>query len=113
MCPRLLNHYTAPWVLDADIKACFDRISHDWLLENIPLPKKVLEQWLKSGYMEQSKYFDSDEGTPQGGIISPILANMALDGLEDIVIKGRNKKRRKLNVIRYADDCVPRAQRVA
>ncbi len=56
--------------------------------------------------MEQSKYYDSEEGTPQGGIISPILANMALDGLEDIVIKGRNKKRRKLNVIRYADDFV-------
>jgi RNA-directed DNA polymerase len=93
-------------VLDADIKACFDRISHDWLLEHIPLPKKVLIQWLKSGYMEKSKYYDSHEGTPQGGIISPILANMALDGLETVVIKGRNKKRRKLNVIRYADDFV-------
>jgi len=102
----LSRRVAAPWVLDADIKACFDRISHDWLLEHIPLPKKVLKQWLKSGYMEQSKYYDSEEGTPQGGIISPILANMALDGLEDIVIKGRNKKRQKLNVIRYADDFV-------
>ena len=56
--------------------------------------------------MEKSKYYDSHEGTPQGGIISPILANMALDGMETLVIKGRNKKRRKLNVIRYADDFV-------
>ena len=56
--------------------------------------------------MEQSKYFDCEEGRPQGGIISPILDNMASDGLEDIVIKGRNKKRQKLNVIRYADDFV-------
>ncbi len=102
----LATRVAAPWVLDADIKACFDRISHNWLLEHIPLPKKVLGQWLKSGYMEQSHYVDTEEGTPQGGIISPILANMALDGLEDIVIKGRNKKRRKLNVIRYADDFV-------
>lgn len=102
----LATRRAAPWVLDADIKACFDRISHDWLLEHIPLPKKVLTQWLKSGYMEQSKYYDSHEGTPQGGIISPILANMALDGLEAVVIKGRNKKCRKLNVIRYADDFV-------
>ncbi|MCK5354996.1 MAG: reverse transcriptase N-terminal domain-containing protein, partial [Methyloprofundus sp.] len=102
----LARRVAAPWVLDADIKACFDRISHDWLLEHIPLPKKILAQWLKSGYMEQSKYHDSEAGTPQGGIISPILANMALDGLEDIVIKGRNKKRLKLNVIRYADDFV-------
>jgi RNA-directed DNA polymerase len=102
----LATRVAAPWVLDADIKACFDRISHDWLLEHIPLPKKVLEQWLKSGYMEQSKYSDSEEGTPQGSIISPILCNMTLDGLESIVIKGRNKKRQKLNVIRYADDFV-------
>jgi len=102
----LSSKVSAQWILEADIKACFDQISHDWLLENIPLPRGILRQWLKAGYMESSTLYDTDEGTPQGGIISPILCNMTLDGLEDLVIKGRNKKRRKLNVIRYADDFI-------
>jgi len=104
----LSTKVAAQWVLEADIKACFDRISHDWLLENIPLPKRVLQQWLKAGYMESSTLYPTDQGTPQGGIISPILCNMTLDGLEALVIKERNKKRRKLNIVCYADDCVPR-----
>ncbi len=102
----LSSKVSAQWILEADIKACFDKISHDWLLKNIPLPKGMLQQWLKAGYMESGTYFDTDEGTPQGGIISPILCNMTLDGLEELVIKGRNKKRRKLNVVRYADDFI-------
>ena len=102
----LSTKVAAQWVLEADIKACFDRISHDWLLENIPLPKRVLQQWLKAGYMESSTLYPTDQGTPQGGIISPILCNMTLDGLESLVIKGRNKKRRKLNIVRYADDFI-------
>lgn len=102
----LATRVAAPWVLDADIKACFDRISHTWLLEHIPLPKRILRQWLKSGYMEDRQHFDTEEGTPQGGIISPILANMALDGLEAAVLSGRDKKRCKLNVVRYADDFI-------
>ncbi len=97
---------SAQWVLEADIKACFDCISHEWLLKNIPLPKGVLGQWLKSGYMESNTLHDTDEGTPQGGIISPILCNMTLDGLEELVQKGRNKKVRKLNIVRYADDFI-------
>ena len=102
----LSKKVSAQWILEADIKACFDRISHDWLLENIPLPQGILRQWLKAGYMESSTLHDTEEGTPQGGIISPILCNMTLDGLEDLVIKGRNKKRPKLNIIRYADDFI-------
>lgn len=102
----LATKVSAQWILEADIKACFDEISHDWLLENIPLPKRILQQWLKAGYMESSTLHDTEAGTPQGGIISPILCNMTLDGLESLVIKGRNKKRRKLNIIRYADDFI-------
>jgi RNA-directed DNA polymerase len=97
---------SAQWILEADIKACFDCISHDWLLEKIPLPKGILRQWLKAGYMESSTLDDTDAGTPQGGIISPILCNLVLDGLEDLVKKGRNKRLRKLNIIRYADDFI-------
>jgi len=102
----LSTKVSAQWVLEADIKACFDCISHEWLLNNIPLPQGVLRQWLKSGYMEANTLHDTNEGTPQGGIISPILCNMTLDGLEELVIKGRNKKVRKLNIIRYADDFI-------
>ncbi|OUR97528.1 hypothetical protein A9Q81_12650 [Gammaproteobacteria bacterium 42_54_T18] len=72
----------AQWILEADIKACFDRISHEWLLKNIPLPKRILGQWLKSGFIEGEHFLETEDGTPQGGIISPILCNMALDGLE-------------------------------
>ena len=103
----LATKVAAPWILEADIKACFDCISHDWLLENIPLPKRILRQWLKSGYMSSSVFYETNDGTPQGGIISPILCNMTLDGLQAIVIKGQyDKKRRKLNIIRYADDFI-------
>lgn len=102
----LARKVAAPWVLEADIKGCFDHISHDWLLENIALPKPVLQQWLKSGFIDSSAFYETKEGTPQGGIISPILCNMALDGLQNLVIKGRNKKRHKLNIIRYADDFI-------
>jgi RNA-directed DNA polymerase len=69
-------------VLEGDIKACFDTISHEWLETHIPLPKGLLRGWLKAGYVDQSRWYPTENGTPQGGIISPILANMALDGLE-------------------------------
>jgi len=99
----LSKSYSPRWILDADIKACFDWIDHDWLLENIPIEKKVLRQWLESGFVEKGVLFPTRAGTPQGGIISPVLANMALDGMEKIVRK-YNKRGMKLNFIRYADD---------
>ena len=103
----LATKVAAPSVLDADIKAFFDKISHQWLLDNIPLPQRMLKQWLACGYMEKAEYFETKEGSPQGGIISPILANMTLDGLQGLIQKGPTyKKRNKLNFIRYADDFV-------
>lgn len=94
------------WVLDADIKACFDRISHDWLLENILIDNKVLKSWLKAGYIDRHVFYHTDEGTPQGGIISPILANMTLDGLESALRKVVPRTGAKVNMVRYADDFV-------
>ena len=106
------------WILEADIKGCFDNISHQWMYDNIPLDNRLLKQWLKSGFIKDDTLFPTDAGTPQGGIISPILANMVLDGIEDIV---KNHKARfqkmvngviiyrhtnRLNFIRYADDFV-------
>ena len=102
----LAQKRSAQWILEADIKACFDRIDHDWLLDNVPLPNHILRQWLKSGYISELTLHQTEAGTPQGGIISPILCNMTLDGLEALIIKGRNKKQQKLNVIRYADDFI-------
>jgi len=89
----------------------FDGISHDWLLANIPMDRPVLRQWLKAGYIEDRKLFPTQAGTPQGGIASPVLANLTLDGLEQTArraVPGRicGNRRSKVNVIRYADDFV-------
>lgn len=95
------------WILEGDIKACFDQISHDWLMENIPMEKKILRSWLKAGYMEDNARYATEAGTPQGGIISPILANMALDWLEAIAQRSVPGQRgNKVNVVRYADDFI-------
>ncbi|QZO13359.1 group II intron reverse transcriptase/maturase [Pseudoalteromonas piscicida] len=109
---NLSRKHSAKWVLEGDIKGCFDNISHDWLLANIPLDKRVLGKWLKSGYMESGKLNPTEAGTPQGGIISPVLANMALDGLEAVLESHFGKKntkasyKTKVNYVRYADDFI-------
>jgi RNA-directed DNA polymerase len=110
-CFRLLAPRRAPqWVLEGDIKACFDRIDHDWLLTHVPMPRAMLEKWLKAGYIEKRILHPSQEGTPQGGIISPVLANLALDGLQQTLAKkfAWQKKRphKAVNLVRYADDFV-------
>lgn len=99
------------WILEGDIKACFDEISHKWLIENIPMDKKMLSSWLKAGYVKQGKLYPNHKGTPQGGIISPVIANMTLDGLEDAAKTSVPQRifgntRSKINVIRYADDFI-------
>jgi RNA-directed DNA polymerase len=102
----------ASFVLDADIAGCFDGISHSWLLAHIPMDKAILAKWLKSGFVWKRSWYPSDAGTPQGGIISPAIANMTLDGLETLLRQrfgkaGSNKAcRHKVNLIRYADDFV-------
>lgn len=100
------------WVLDADIAGCFDHISHEWLLTHIPMNKRILRKWLKAGVVEFGQLKRIEEGTPQGGIISPTLANMTLDGLEKLLElhfgeKGSKKIREnKTYVVRYADDFI-------
>jgi len=100
---------SAEWVLEADIQGCFDQISHDWMIANIPTDKAVLKKWLKAGFVYQNERFPTDAGTPQGGIISPVLANMTLDGLE-AMLRGKFPKekrpRLKMNMVRYADDFI-------
>ena len=93
------------WILEGDIKACFDEISHEWLTTHIPMDSVVLSKWLKAGFVEQNTLYPTNAGTPQGGIISPTLANMTLDGLEEAAIKAAPKGG-KVNVVRYADDFI-------
>jgi len=99
------------WVLEGDIKACFDRISHEWLLQHIPMDKDLLGRWLKAGYLEKHAWFATTEGTPQGGIISPVLANWTLDGLtrlleEHFAFSAKRRRNCKVHLVRYADDFI-------
>jgi RNA-directed DNA polymerase len=107
---------SAQWVLEGDIKGCFDNINHQWLLDNIPMDKSILKQFLKAGFVYNRHLNLTIVGTPQGGIISPILANMALDGIETLIASkyytsktGKVDKRydcHNINVVRYADDFI-------
>lgn len=114
---NLAKKNSAEWVLEGDIKGCFDHISHKWLIDNIPMDKSILKQFLKAGFVFNRELFSTDEGTPQGGIISPILANMALDGIQaeliknfDTNLKGKYSSfvhdKHKVNLVRYADDFI-------
>jgi RNA-directed DNA polymerase len=96
---------SATWVLEADITGCYDNISKSWLMVNIPIEKRILRQWLNAGYVEKGFTFPTRKGTPQGGIISPTLANMTLDGLEQ-AIRAAVPRRVRINIIRYADDFI-------
>ena len=105
----LSKKVSAQWVLEADIKGCFDHINHDWLIANVPTDKVVLRKWLKTGVIHKGQLQATDAGTPQGGIISPTMANLVLDGLESQLklYWGVTKaKKLKINVVRYADDFV-------
>ena len=114
-CFNTLCKPNPQWILEGDIKSCFDRISHDWLLAHVPMDRAILQKWLKAGYMDKHILHETTEGTPQGGIISPALSNCALDGLERL-LKERFPTRRPLsslggkfpcvNLIRYADDFI-------
>ncbi len=85
---KLLSRRTSPeWILEGDIKGCFDNISHEWMMRNIPADKRIMKQFLKSGYVNNKRWFPTTEGSPQGGLISPTYANLTLDGLETILLK--------------------------
>lgn len=102
----LSKKQSAQWVLEGDIKACFDKIGHQWLMNNIAVDKRMLEQWLKSGFMDKGLFYRTDEGTPQGGIISPTLMLMTLAGLEQRIKSTALKNGARANFIGYADDFV-------
>ncbi|AFZ49920.1 group II intron reverse transcriptase/maturase [Dactylococcopsis salina] len=113
------------WVLDADISKCFDRINHDVLLQKLnttPTIARQIRAWLKSGVLDRGDWMPTEEGTPQGGVISPLLANIALHGLEEYIKQwaetwkgyknengrplGKINRRQSITLVRYADDFV-------
>ena len=106
----LLSHRHGPeWILEGDIKACFDRIGHDWLLTHVPMDRQLLRRWLRAGFLEKHAWFATTEGTPQGGIISPALANRTLDGLQRLLAErfaetSTGQRKFKVHLVRYADD---------
>jgi RNA-directed DNA polymerase len=104
---RKIWHYASrprrgkSWILDADITGCFDNINHEHLLKTIDTfpAKALLRQWLKAGYMEYGTFHETQTGSAQGGVISPLLANISLHGMNAAVSS-------QCAVIRYADDLV-------
>lgn len=111
----MFSHQPNPpqWVLEGDIKGCFDNISHEWLVDNVQIDKQILKKWLKCGAVFNKLLSPTTAGTPQGGIISPTLANATLDGMEKMLLKKYRERyvngkryRPKVHLVRYADDFV-------
>ena len=114
---KLLARRTSPeWILEGDIKGCFDNISHEWMLKNIPTDKRIMKQFLKCGYVDNRRLFPTTDGSPQGGLISPAYANLTLDGLEKLLLErystsstghyNANYNKHKVHLCRYADDFI-------
>jgi len=104
------------FVLDADIAKCFDKINHLELLKKVntfPTLRRQIKSWLKAGVMDAGEFQATFEGTPQGGVLSPLLANIALHGMENRIKQyaetlkgGKSNHKDALRLIRYADDFV-------
>ena len=111
-CFTVLGKRPSPrWILEGDIKSCYDEISHEWLLSNIPMEKRILRQWLKAGFMEKGILYPTEAGTPQGGIASPVISNLTLDGLEKLIrdrypTNTRRSQKAQVNFVRFADDFI-------
>ncbi|MCC5468636.1 maturase [Pelosinus sp. Bkl1] len=120
-CEQIFNvlarECSPTWILEGDIRGCFDNINHDWLQKNIPMDKRIMKQFLKSGFIYEGHLFPTNLGSPQGGAISSIYANMTLDGLEKLIqdkyhrnskgkIENHYRAKSKVNLVRYADDFI-------
>jgi len=99
----LCKNESPKWVFEGDIRSCFDKISHQWLLENIPMDKQILRKFLKAGFMEKQKLYPTELGTEQGSTISPTLAIMALSGIERKVrsTSSRQRAKEQINFVSY------------
>ncbi|HEV8718965.1 MAG TPA: group II intron reverse transcriptase/maturase [Candidatus Binatia bacterium] len=105
-CFKVLRQKTsATWVLEGDIEGFFDHIAFSWIEDHIPMNKRILAKWLRCGFLDRGAWYPTTAGVPQGGIISPVISNLVLDGLEAIV-QGSSWHRsvHNLNYVRWADD---------
>jgi RNA-directed DNA polymerase len=103
----LRQHPSATWILEGDIEGFFDHIAFAWLEKHIPMNKRVLSKWLRSGFIDRGALWPTTAGVPQGGIVSPVISNMVLDGLEGVVHGGTWHRRvHKINYVRWADDFI-------
>ena len=102
----LCRKQSSQWILEGDIKSCCDKIGHEWLKDNVLMDKQILNKWLKAGYIDKGVFYHTEEGTPQGGIISPTLMLLTLKGLEDVAKQLATHRSDKINVITYADDFI-------
>jgi RNA-directed DNA polymerase len=101
--------HKAKYVLDADLKGCFDNISHSALMNKLnayPAMRRAIRGWLKAGIIDKGVFDETRRGTPQGGVISPLLANIALHGMETALMRAFPKRNDKVQFVRYADDFV-------
>jgi retron-type reverse transcriptase len=96
---------SATWVLEGDIEGCYDNISHEWLIRHVPMDREILRKWLGTGYVEGGITYPTHKGTPQGGIISPLLANMTKFGRKLIITPN---KKGVLSLIRTIGDLIRR-----
>jgi RNA-directed DNA polymerase len=110
-CHRVLSQrWSAPWILEGDIRACFDSFSHDWLVAHIPMDHAILRQWLQAGFIDQHVLYPTEAGVPQGGVASPVIMNLALNGMERHIKEAFPPSHRgirtKVHVIKFADDFI-------
>lgn len=102
-CVEILSNQDYRFVLKLDVKSCFDSISHEWILNNIPMDKTILSKFIKCGYLRKAVLYESDCGVPQGGCLSSVICNMVLDGLESLL---NSQFGDSVRLVRYADDMI-------
>jgi RNA-directed DNA polymerase len=110
-CPRLLSQrWSAQWILEGDLRSCFDSFSPDWLVAHIPMDKAILQKWLKAGFLDQPVLYPTEAGVPQGGVASPVIMNLALNGWERHITGAfptfQGHTRTTGHVISFSDDFV-------
>jgi RNA-directed DNA polymerase len=107
----LARQHAPQWMVEGDLRACFDGISHPWLWAHIPLDEAMLHKWLKAGCIDKHRLYPTDAGVPQGGMCSPVIANLTLDGLERLLRahyppNPKRAQRAKVNRVRDGDACM-------
>ena len=109
VCDSIKYPNSPEWILISDVKSCYESVSHKWIMDNIPINKKVLYSFLKAGFIFEKELFPTEHGVSLGMSISPIIANMSLDGLQKIIFELQHSKSIDYsngNFIRYADDII-------